>query len=190
MQTFDFEVDQNGERKRACRIAGVVIGVLAVLAGLAALTAWLVLRQTDLPPTVDPYPETLRIDCYPEAASPQESPLLDEASCQARRCAYSKPSDPNAPYCYIPQDGKHGFSVLSGPTSTTKGFRYLLEPKGDGPFGPNVKTVAFDVELLSDDLVRFKVSWGGLSQSSGYSLHPVPPYRCHIQYQCSMNAVH
>ena len=56
------------------------------------------------------------------------------------------------------QDDSFGYTVVSGPEETELGFRWYLEPiTSNGIYGENYKQLLFEVEELSDDMLRFKV---------------------------------
>lgn len=104
-----------------------------------------------------PEAEAQRIDCFPEAAGGVV--MVTEESCLQRQCVYDPPRDnPDSPECYVPQDTSFGFSVTSN-DSTELGMRYFLQPVNEfAIYGMNLENVVFEVEFLSDDLLRFKVS--------------------------------
>lgn len=142
-------------RKKWFIIGGILVGALLIGLVVGLIVG---LIQKASPPPVSHLEESFRIDCYPEASSPQES--VDEEKCEARGCIYDQIDNSQAPACYWPQDDEtRGFKIL-GSEDITHGKRWTLEAKSRSvPFvQDNIKRVNFSVEELSNEMLRFKVS--------------------------------
>ena len=159
------------KRKKATRKNCVMGGILAlVLAGaVAGLLAFFVTASSDdgddipLPVTTSTTrasvteADLVKLDCYPEAGSPQEQ--LTRHKCEARGCIYEPSEYDGVPDCFVDVNST-GFELVSQPlvlmASTTE---YILRPKNSiGMFGQQFENVSFKVERLSDYMLHFSVS--------------------------------
>ncbi|XP_035682801.1 sucrase-isomaltase, intestinal-like [Branchiostoma floridae] len=98
---------------------------------------------------------TKRFDCYPEAFN---SPL-SSADCIARGCLWVETHNPREPKCIYGDN--YGYTMVTGSREdTSNGFRVKLSRNNGLPprYGnsPDVQEVTLDVELLSNDMLRFK----------------------------------
>ena len=169
VSSFSVEDGSAGERskkKRNIIIIGVVV-VICCVALIVGLSVGLTNNNssssqttTTSAPTTPPVTpeEARRIDCYPEASSPQEE--VDKAKCEARGCEYSPSSHPAVPACYWPKDGPNtGLKVLAE-ESLVDGRKWTLQIKqGSKLFSSEITTLNFTVRELSDNILQFKVSW-------------------------------
>ncbi|XP_060598146.1 sucrase-isomaltase, intestinal-like [Ruditapes philippinarum] len=111
--------------------------------GTAATTS----KTTEKPDIQELYK---RIDCIPEAHGGvvKATPEL----CTRRRCVYSDSGIAGIPVCYFkPGQGYRAARY----ENTNLGFRVNLEKKVDGPFGSDLDTAVFNVEMRGDNMIRF-----------------------------------
>ena len=95
-----------------------------------------------------------RIDCLPEAKGQYVNVTQD--LCLKRNCIYDGLNHGNdAPACYFSTE-KTGYSA-SNCRDTQLGFKCDLHLKGQGPFGLDLTMMEFEVQMLGDNIVRFKV---------------------------------
>ena len=162
--------------KSSCSAAKVFVGLL-VIALAAALIAVVVYyntgeRKTKLDAetpgssdeqvggttttTVAPPVEKLyrRIDCIPEGKGQYVN--VTQELCLKRNCIYDSGNHGNnAPTCYFSTE-KTGYSATNC-RDTMLGFKCDLHLKGQGPFGLDLEMMEFEVQMLGDNIVRFKV---------------------------------
>ncbi|XP_066286149.1 maltase-glucoamylase-like [Branchiostoma lanceolatum] len=98
---------------------------------------------------------TKRFDCYPEAFN---SPL-SAADCTARGCVWAESHSPREPKCIYGDN--YGYTMVAGSREDTQnGFRVRLTRNADLPpryaSSPDVQEVTLDVEMLSNNMLRFK----------------------------------
>ncbi|KAI8479948.1 hypothetical protein Bbelb_423340 [Branchiostoma belcheri] len=97
---------------------------------------------------------TKRFDCYPEAFN---SPLTED-DCTARGCLWAETHYPREPKCIY--GNNYGYAMVAGSREeTSAGFRVRLNRNNLPPrYGssPDVQEVTLDVEMLSDNVLRFK----------------------------------
>lgn len=95
-----------------------------------------------------------RIDCIPEATGQYVN--VTEDLCRKRNCIFDRKDYGNgAPLCFFATQ-KTGYRV-SRCQDTKLGFKCDLQLKGQGPFGLDLNIMEFEVQMLGDDIVRFKV---------------------------------
>ncbi|KAL4237199.1 hypothetical protein ACF0H5_005579 [Mactra antiquata] len=92
-----------------------------------------------------------RINCIPEAEGGVT--MVTKELCEDRRCVYEPTSVPGIPHCYYSK--QQGYRVESWET-TSLGYRAYLSMKSDGPFGDDIESVIFDVEMRDNETIRFK----------------------------------
>ena len=173
-ERLHFETDDailRQKKKKAKRKKWIIIGIvtLVVVAVTAGLIGYFVTQESDNssnpPPgsetttTLAPIPdvELIKLDCYPEANSPQE--VLTEEKCVARGCIYSPSNYEGVPDCYVDVEST-GFELVSGPVALAANtMEYILKPKvSTGMFGDQFENVSFKVESISDSILHFSVS--------------------------------
>ena len=152
---FEQEEPESGWKpKKSCIIiCAVVVVITLIVIGLGfALAA----QGGDSSQAVVTFHEARRIDCYPEASSPQEE--VDKAKCESRGCEYSPSVNPAVPACYWPKDGPNtGLKVLAE-ESLVDGKKWILAVKsGSKPFNSDINVLNFTVQELSNSMIRFKV---------------------------------
>ena len=172
-----FEMDDTllkQKKKRDKRKKYIIIGVVAVvvLGVTAGLIGYFVSEDSNdssgsnpppLPKTTTttpaPIPEEdlVKLDCFPEASSPQEE--LTQEKCEQRGCIYDPSDYDGVPDCYVDAEST-GFEVVSAPTMLTSNvIEYILKPKvSTGMFGEQFDNVSFKVESVSDQILHFSVS--------------------------------
>ena len=96
-----------------------------------------------------------RIDCIPEAKG--QNVKVTEELCSRRGCIYDQNNAAvdNIPSCYFSPE-KTGYTVTNV-RSTPLGFKCDLDLKGKGPFGLDLSHMEFEVQMLGNDIIRFKV---------------------------------
>ncbi|XP_067678896.1 maltase-glucoamylase-like [Haliotis asinina] len=135
----------------------IILSVIVVAVAIIAPTAYYLTRPSDPedevvtlgPPT---NPEAQRLDCYPEAESGLEQ--VTKESCEARNCIFAG-SGQVGPECYFPMSG-YGYSV-TGTENTPLGFKVFLKQNGKAPFGGDINSVVFEVQMRDDDILRFTI---------------------------------
>ena len=171
-----FEMDDallKQKKKRDKRKKYIIIGVVAVvvLGVTAGLIGYFVSEDSNdsgsnpppLPKTTTttsaPIPEEdlVKLDCFPEASSPQEE--LTQEKCEQRGCIYDPSDYDGVPDCYVDAEST-GFEVVSAPTMLTSNvIEYILKPKvSTGMFGEQFDNVSFKIESVSDQILHFSVS--------------------------------
>ena len=171
-----FEMDDDltrQKKKTGKRNKYIIIGVVAVvvLGVTAGLIGYFVSEDSNDssgsnppppetgPTTPAPMPEEdlVKLDCFPEASSPQEE--LTEEKCEQRGCIYEPSDYDGVPDCYVDVETM-GFEVVSAPTMFTSNvIEYILKPKiSTGMFGEQFDNVSFKVESISDQILHFSVS--------------------------------
>lgn len=155
---------KRSKRKRYI-IGGIAVAVVVAVA--IGLIVYFVTEDSDdsgSSGTTTPAPEQepeeedlVKIDCYPEAGSPQEE--LTREKCEARGCIYEPSIFDEVPACYVDVNSA-GFELLSEPSEvTTNVMEYFLRPKNSqGMFGQQFENVSFKVEMLEDHILHFSVS--------------------------------
>lgn len=161
----------NMKRQKATRTKYVIggIAVVVLLGVVAGLIAYFVSGGggPEEPPPVTrtslnniTEADMLKLDCYPEAISPQEN--LTQEACEARGCVFEPSDIAGVPDCYVNVETT-GFELVSesgGPDA----MEYLLRPRyPTGMFGPQFENVSFRVEAINDYLLHFSVSSFGFS---------------------------
>ena len=159
---IEFKGSRFSKKKQYLLIAGAVAGVVLLL-GLIGLVAWLIVRRrpTDVLQIAEQIPvaQKRRISCFPGDWEGGERDAVDRKTCERNGCTYEPSAFPAVPWCFLPQNGSHGYRVVSGPLTTELGIRWLLRRKRmNGVYGTNVDNVTFDVEYLDNNMLRFKVS--------------------------------
>uniref|UniRef100_UPI00358F0BC8 sucrase-isomaltase, intestinal-like n=1 Tax=Myxine glutinosa TaxID=7769 RepID=UPI00358F0BC8 len=96
----------------------------------------------------------VRFDCHPE-------PKASRQLCEDRGCIWKETTIPNAPYCIFPLD--YGYkiskSIKNGETQKIAEItRNTDYPSRYKSASPDIGTLEIKVDLLTDYLVRFKVS--------------------------------
>ncbi|XP_070183432.1 maltase-glucoamylase-like [Littorina saxatilis] len=99
-----------------------------------------------------PVASQVRVDCYPEAVSPQG--LFNQENCQNRHCAYDEHVPQGEPFCFYPLAGGLRYSLESR-ENTANGFRVGITRYGQGPFGKDFRKPTLEVQVLSNDMLRF-----------------------------------
>ena len=114
-------------------------------------------ETTTTTPAPIPEEDLVKLDCFPEASSPQEK--LTEEKCEQRGCIYEPSDYDGVPDCYVDAEST-GFEVVSAPTTRASNvIEYILKPKvSTGMFGEQFDNVSFKVESISDQILRFSVS--------------------------------
>ena len=106
--------------------------------------------------TLPPSNEELyrRIDCIPEGKGQYVN--VTEDLCLKRNCIYDgKNYGSDAPACYFSTQ-ETGYTA-SHCRDTQLGFKCDLDLKGQGPFGLDLGEMEFEVQMLGDNIIRFKV---------------------------------
>ena len=172
-----FEMDDTllkQKKKRDKRKKYIIIGVVAVvvLGVTAGLIGYFVSedsndssgsnppplpKTTTMTPAPIPEEDLVKLDCFPEASSPQEE--LTQEKCEQRGCIYDPSDYDGVPDCYVDAEST-GFEVVSAPTMLTSNvIEYILKPKvSTGMFGEQFDNVSFKVESVSDQILHFSVS--------------------------------
>ena len=159
------------KRKTATRKKYIIGGIIVVviIGVVAGLVAYFVTESSedssDSPPpattttTPAPIPEAdlVKLDCYPEAGSPQET--LTQEKCEQRGCIYEPSDFEGVPDCFVNVEST-GFEVISATSDLTMNVaEYILRPKNPmGMFGPQFENVSFKVEMVADQILHFSVS--------------------------------
>ena len=171
---FEMDDDLTRQKKKTNkRKKYIIIGVVAVvvLGVTAGLIGYFVSEDSSdssgsNPPPPDTGPTTpapipeedlVKLNCFPEASSPQEE--LTEEKCEQRGCIYEPSDYDGVPDCYVDVEST-GFEVVSAPTMFTSNvIEYILKPKvSTGMFGEQFDNVSFKVESISDQILHFSVS--------------------------------
>ena len=111
---------------------------------------------TTLTSTIPPSTDELlqRTDCIPEAKG--QNVNVTEALCFKRGCIFDENDyGIDAPHCFFSSE-KMGYKVSNYQT-TGLGFKCDLDLKGQGPFGLDLNHMEFEVQMLGDNIIRFKV---------------------------------
>ncbi|XP_071117585.1 maltase-glucoamylase-like isoform X2 [Haliotis cracherodii] len=137
----------------------IILSIIVVAVAIIAPTAYYLTRPTDSGSKdsgggggVPTNPEAQRLDCYPEAESGLES--VTRESCEARNCIYAGPGQAGPP-CHFPLEG-YGYTVTRT-EDTPLGFKAFLTQKGKAPFGGDISSIVFEVEMRHDDILRFTI---------------------------------
>ena len=161
---------KSGKRKKYIVIGVVTVVVLGVTAGLIGYFVSEDSNDSSGSNPPPPLPETttttpapipeedlIKLDCFPEASSPQEE--LTWEKCEQRGCIYDPSDYEGVPDCYVDAEST-GFEVVSAPTMLTSNvIEYILKPKvSTGMFGEQFHNVSFKVESVSDQILHFSVS--------------------------------
>ena len=96
-----------------------------------------------------------RIDCIPEAKG--QNVKVTEELCSRRGCIYDQNNAAvdNIPSCYFSPENT-GYTVTNV-RNTPLGFKCDLDLKSKGPFGFDLSHMEFEVQMLGNDIIRFKV---------------------------------
>lgn len=99
------------------------------------------------------FPET-GIDCFPEKRSAYVRPTKE--ACIAKGCVFDEKGflAGKGFRCYFPATGGLQYSVASR-QPTAKGFKVQLTRSGWGPYGMDFRKPTLDVQMLSNNLLRF-----------------------------------
>ena len=106
-----------------------------------------------VPPSTDELLQ--RIDCIPEAKG--QNVKVTKELCSRRNCIFDTKNygTITAPACYFSSE-KTGYKA-SNFQDTGLGFKCDLDLKGQGPFGLDLTHMEFEVQMLGDNILRFKV---------------------------------
>nr|KAG5714021.1 hypothetical protein BaRGS_020349 [Batillaria attramentaria] len=99
-------------------------------------------------------------DCFPEAASPQGG--FTQEACERRHCAYDTSVPQGQPWCFLPMSGGLRYSLESRETTST-GFKVTISRQGLSPFGKDFTRPTLYVDMLSNDVLRFRFDDDGAS---------------------------
>ncbi|XP_046544792.1 LOW QUALITY PROTEIN: sucrase-isomaltase, intestinal-like [Haliotis rubra] len=135
----------------------IILSVIVVAVAIIAPTAYYLTRPSDTGDEVVPgglptNPEAQRLDCFPEAENGLEQ--VTKESCEARNCIFAG-SGQGGPDCHFPLDG-YGYSV-TGTEDTPLGFKAFLKQKGKAPFGGDINSAVFEVQMRDENILRFTI---------------------------------
>ena len=109
--------------------------------------------SSTVPPSTDELLQ--RIDCIPEAKG--QNVKVTKELCSRRNCIFDTKNygTITSPACYFSSE-KTGYKA-SNFQDTGLGFKCDLDLKGQGPFGLDLTHMEFEVQMLGDNILRFKV---------------------------------
>ncbi|KAK7501086.1 hypothetical protein BaRGS_00007571 [Batillaria attramentaria] len=144
-------------RKRTIII--VIVGIIVLVAIITPIAYFAEREKKDSNDAArgggeTPPREAGLIDCFPETRSAFVRPTREE--CEHRGCVYDEKSITSGKgfKCYFPVTGGLHYSVASK-EDTDHGFKLRLARSGWGPFGMDFRRPTLDVQMLSNDLIRF-----------------------------------
>lgn len=99
-------------------------------------------------------------DCFPEAGSPQSG--FSQDACQRRHCSYDSTVPPGQPWCFLPLSGGLSYSLERRVTTST-GFKVTINRQGLSPFGKDFTRPVLYVDMLTNNVLRFRFDDEGAS---------------------------